>query len=139
MIVRAHVILRRDGRITLTRRAPGLPAGGRWQLPGGHVEEGESVATAARREAREEVGVEVDDVRLVHVHNHRIATGATRLALIFEATAWRGEPHNAEPGLCDAVGFYDPDGLPRPMVSYIADSLAAHRRGEFYSSAGWPA
>jgi 8-oxo-dGTP diphosphatase len=139
MVVRAHVILWRSGRITLTRRAPGLPAGGRWQLPGGHVEEGESVAAAARREAREEVGVEVDDARLVHVHNHRIATGVTRLALIFEATAWRGEPHNAEPEFCDAIGFYDPVDLPQPMVPYIADSLAGCRRGEFFSSAGWPA
>ena len=139
MVVRAHVILRRGGLITLTRRAPGLPAGGRWQLPGGHVEPGESVADAARREAREEVGVEVGDARLVHVHNHRIATGATRLALIFEAIAWRGDPHNAEPELCDAVGFYDPAELPRPMVPYIADSLAGCGRGEFFSTAGWPA
>jgi ADP-ribose pyrophosphatase YjhB (NUDIX family) len=47
-----------DGRLLLVRRArePGL---GRWSVPGGRVEPGESDEAAVRREALEETGLHV--------------------------------------------------------------------------------
>lgn len=48
----------RSGRILLIKRAS-EPCRGKWALPGGKVEYGESLAHAARREIAEEVGIEV--------------------------------------------------------------------------------
>src|SRR5690606_13750771 len=45
------------GRILLARLAPGYPGGGRWTLPGGGVEWGESPEDAVRREVAEETGL----------------------------------------------------------------------------------
>ncbi|QEC50456.1 NUDIX domain-containing protein [Baekduia soli] len=45
------------------------PGAGLWTFPGGFVDLGESVEDAARREAREEVGVEVDIVGLIGVYS----------------------------------------------------------------------
>ena len=54
------LILRRaDGRILLGRRAGVSYGDGLWGLPGGHVDDTETLAQAAAREALEEVGVTV--------------------------------------------------------------------------------
>ncbi len=46
--------------VLLTRRAAGLRShGGQWALPGGRVEEGEEAVAAARRELREELGLDL--------------------------------------------------------------------------------
>jgi 8-oxo-dGTP diphosphatase len=47
------------GRVLLARRA-GEPQQGKWDLPGGFVEEGEHPLDALRRELREEAGMEIE-------------------------------------------------------------------------------
>jgi ADP-ribose pyrophosphatase YjhB (NUDIX family) len=52
-----------EGRVLLVRRG-GQPSSGKWSLPGGLVELGETTAEAARREISEECGC---DIRLVDI------------------------------------------------------------------------
>lgn len=59
-ILAASVIIRDDlGRVLLVLRGR-EPAKGRWSVPGGKVEPGESLAEAAVREAYEETGLHVE-------------------------------------------------------------------------------
>jgi mutator protein MutT len=53
----AAAVVRREGRLLLTRRPPGGPFGLYWEFPGGKLEPGESAAEALARELREELGV----------------------------------------------------------------------------------
>jgi 8-oxo-dGTP pyrophosphatase MutT (NUDIX family) len=54
-----------EGRILLTRRSDN----GRWCLPGGHVDPGESVAEACIREVMEETGLAVEVIRMIGVYS----------------------------------------------------------------------
>lgn len=55
-----HVwIIRSDGRVVLSRRQKGKTFAGAWECTGGCVRQGEDSLTAALREVREELGLEL--------------------------------------------------------------------------------
>jgi 8-oxo-dGTP diphosphatase len=57
----------RNDEVLLIERAKGALKG-LWSLPGGHIEPGETARSAARREVREETGIEADIVGLLDLH-----------------------------------------------------------------------
>lgn len=63
------------------RKFPGC-----WDLPGGGVEKGESITAAARRELREELGFELDQVTAV--------AGVFEYTLPSEMVSAQGNPHH---------------------------------------------
>ncbi len=65
----AAVVMDR-GRALLLRRAQRDAAHGRWILPGGHVDRGEVLEDACRREVAEETGLEVALERLLGVYSY---------------------------------------------------------------------
>lgn len=56
-------VIERDGEVLLCRRPEEKRHGGKWEFPGGQIRQGESILAAARREVREELGIEVLGVR----------------------------------------------------------------------------
>ncbi|MEK6858444.1 MAG: NUDIX hydrolase [Nanoarchaeota archaeon] len=62
-------IIRRNGKILLTRRAPSLIEGGKWCLPGGHLDKGETAEAGVLREVREEIGIAGKRARFLFYHD----------------------------------------------------------------------
>lgn len=62
-------VLIRDNEILLVRRSY-PPGKGKWSLPGGVVEAGESIIEAARRELYEETGIVAEPVGILWVLNN---------------------------------------------------------------------
>ncbi len=74
-----------DGRIVVVQRGHD-PGRGLWSIPGGRVEPGESLEVAARREAREEIGLDVVLGRIVGRADLPAGDGAVYDVTDFEAT-----------------------------------------------------
>ncbi|WP_425450754.1 NUDIX hydrolase [Xylanimonas oleitrophica] len=129
----AYVYLRREGQVLLQlRRGTGYRDGHWAAAAAGHVEPGESVVQAAVREAREELGVEVDepDLRPVTVM-HRGQPGGPaleqRVDVFFEAHRWAGTPTLLESAKAADLRWFPFVALPEPVVPHELRVLRALR------------
>ena len=81
----------RDGGVLVARRAAGEHLPGTWEFPGGKIESGEEPADAARRELREETGLDAGRLEPLVVVGHDYAERSVLLHA-FLATDAKGEP-----------------------------------------------
>ncbi|KDR57984.1 MULTISPECIES: NUDIX domain-containing protein [Limnospira] len=84
-----------------------------WAIPGGFVDYGESVETAATREAKEETGLDVTLIQQFHVYSdpNRDPRQHT-LAVVFIATA-KGEPQAADDA--QNLEIFEPWRIPQDL------------------------
>ena len=118
------VVPSEGGRILLIRRGSD-PYEGHWALPGGFVEVGETLESAAAREAEEETGLKVEIVRLIGVYSDpdRDPRGHN-VSVAYLARAQDGEPSAASDAA--EASFLDPSTVELAFdhEKIIADALA---------------
>jgi 8-oxo-dGTP diphosphatase len=84
-----------------------------WAIPGGFVDDGETVEAAARREALEEISLRVQLVEQFCVYSDpRRDTRKHTISIVFIATA-TGEPQAADDA--KTVGIFQPWELPQNL------------------------
>jgi 8-oxo-dGTP diphosphatase len=135
-IVDAMLILVRGSEVLLAQRQGTGYADGWWNLPSGHLEEGETIDEAVIREAREEIGIELTagDIRFAHLCHFRNPEGQARMGVFFEARTWSGVPINAEPHKCAQIGWFPLDSLPPNTYPYTASGIQMYRRNSPYAA-----
>lgn len=107
----------RNGQVLLGKRR-GSHGAGYYAAPGGHIEYGESFEAAARREVREETGLEITGLRLLAVGNYLFTRDDGLRHYIdvdFVCEAPEGEAQLCEPEKCEGWDWYDPAALPAPL------------------------
>ncbi len=104
-----NVAVIHEGKILLTQREDFET----WILPGGGVEEGESLAQAAIRETKEETGLNIELTRLVGIYSRLSNMPATH-AVLFTARPIGGEIKCQE-GETIAVEWFAFDEIPGPL------------------------
>lgn len=118
----------RRNRIVLVQRAI-EPGHGRWVFPGGYVDRGEPLEAAARREAREECGLDIVLDGLVNLYSY---PGRTPIIVVYAATCVGGDLRPDEESL-DAKWF-DRTDIPWSLLAFpsTTQALGEYLRGRVY-------
>ena len=108
------VLIEKEGCILLGRRLASHGAG-TWQIPGGHLEFGDTFEDTALREAEEETGLtDLEVVGLVSVRNDRVYD--KHFVSIGFHLRWRsGEPFAAEPEKSADWQWFATNALPEEI------------------------
>ncbi|MBN2407564.1 MAG: NUDIX hydrolase [Elusimicrobia bacterium] len=105
------VIIRVGDKILLVRRK--YPPMG-WALPGGFVEKGETLEDAARREAREETGMELEGLSQFHAYSDPSRDSRFHSISVVFSAAGKGSPAAASDA--ERIGLFDKDSIPDDMA-----------------------
>jgi 8-oxo-dGTP pyrophosphatase MutT (NUDIX family) len=134
-----HLLLLRGEEVLFLRRYNTGYEDGRWSLPAGHLDGSETVADAVVREAREEIGIDLEPTELefAHVMHRRIDGGPERVDFFFAARTWLGEPQVMEPAKCDGLSWHALDSYPIDVIPYVAAALVGYGSRTRYSEFGW--
>lgn len=134
------VLIRKNDRIAFLLRSGTDWMNGYYGLPAGKVEINESLISGTIREAKEEIGVNIEeaDLQLVHV-THRKSNDDTLawMDMYFETNKWTGKPFNAEPHKHSELAWLDPNNLPKNIVPTVRFSLEQIKHGKPFSQYGW--
>ena len=113
------IIIEMDSGIVLIERK-NEPFG--WALPGGFVDYGESLESAAVREAREETSLEISDLRLLGCYSDPARDSRMHTISTVYIASGRGIPSAADDAL--NLGIFRLDSLPEQLCFDHARILA---------------
>ena len=109
------VFIFKDGKFLMHKRQ-GSHGEGSWAVLGGHLEFGESFEETAKREVKEEAGLEIKNVRFGAVTNDYFPEENKHYVTIWVLSDWSsGQECITEPDKCAAQAWYTFDTLPQPL------------------------
>ena len=124
------IIRASDDQLVLVRRAI-EPGYGLWVFPGGYVDQGEEITSAAIREAREESGLEIRIDGLVNIYSYG---GRSPIIIVYAATALGGELCGDDE--CLEAGLFRLEEIPWDSLAFrsTTEALRDYFKTERYVS-----
>jgi 8-oxo-dGTP pyrophosphatase MutT (NUDIX family) len=132
-----HLFLIQNDKILLLRRYNTGYEDGNYSVVAGHLNGGEKIVTAAIREAKEEVGIDIreGDVEIVQMM-HRVSDDE-RIDFFVAVSTWSGEIVNNEPDKCDDLSWFPLDKLPENTIPYVRQAIKNYQQDIPFSNLGW--
>lgn len=124
-------IINDKGQVFLTKRSQqATNERGTWEIPGGKVNFGETLQAAAKREAKEEYGIDVKLVKQLPAQNHLIPDEHQHWVPTTFVCKIVGNkrPRIMEPEKCDAIGWFSFDRLPKPLSIITKIDIAQYKK-----------
>lgn len=114
----------RNNKILLTRRRNTSYMDGWYSLPGGHMEENETLQECGERELKEETGLRVlqEDLELYLIYQNQNTPGRQYLGFIFRTDKWQGG-HGIHEDKSDDVDFFALNDLPEKLIPYHLEAI----------------
>jgi 8-oxo-dGTP diphosphatase len=95
-----------------------------WSIPGGHLEFGETIEEGAIREALEETGITISNIRFLAITEDFFTEPAKHYVTIWVDSDWtEGEPQITEPDKCEYLEWRDFKNLPSPLFEPCWENL----------------
>ena len=104
-----------NGKVVLPSRSPEKTHWSGYAFPGGHIEEGESLAESVIREVYEETGLTITNPKLVAVKDWPLDDGGRYIVFCYKATEFTGQLRSSEEG---EVSWVEKDQLEQLDLSY---------------------
>ncbi len=97
---------------------------GLWSIPGGAIENQETVEASIIRESAEEVGVTIKSLKYLGYIDHLMPELDQHwVSHAFVAHEWIGEPVNMEPLKCDEVMWCSIEALPEDTARIVTEAI----------------
>lgn len=107
------VFITNDNNQVLLGKRIGKHGGGEYGGPGGHMEFGESIEEAAKREVMEEIGVEIENLRFLRILNLKHYPPRHYIDIGIHAKIKEGQvPKLVEPNKCEGWEWHDISNIP---------------------------
>jgi 8-oxo-dGTP diphosphatase len=135
--VTVHMFFLRKNKILLIRRFQTGYMDGHYSVPAGHLDGNEPVRLAAAREAREEIGVQIDPEEICFAGVFHRSEGDERVDFFMNVRNWTGEPVNSEPEKCDELRWVDLSELPQNTIPYIRRAIENYQADVPFEEFGW--
>ncbi len=124
----------KDGKVLMGKRK-NTHGTGEWAWPGGHLEYMESFEGCARREVREETGMEIESIRFLRLLNLKAYAPKHYVDIGLRADWKSGEPKVLEKEKCEEWRWFSLDNLPSPVFATIPTYVEAYKTGKNFFDA----
>jgi len=130
--VGAGAVIIKNG-MTLLAKRKGSHSEGMWGSMGGHVEFGETPMETVKREAKEELGIEIGNIKFAICMSINMEKDQRQyLDVSFTAELISGEPEIKEPDKIEEIRWFPLDKLPSPLFEPVKLVLESLKTGERY-------
>lgn len=111
------VFVVKEGKVLLGKRKT-KHGFGQWASPGGHLEHGEEPEECARREVKEETGLQIKNIRQATFTNHLFEQAAKHYVTLWMVAEYAsGHADLKEPDKFEQWGWFDWNQLPSPLFT----------------------
>ncbi len=136
--VAVHIFLMRGNQLFLQLRNHTSSFAHEHYVLAGHIDGNETLIQTAIREAKEEIGIQInpDDLEFA-TFCHSNTDNHEYIQVYFWCRKWTGTIQNNEPDKCSSFGFYDLDHLPDTLVPQLKVALKNALNKIPYYENGW--
>lgn len=125
------VMVWKDGKVLLGKRK-GSHGNGEYSFTGGHLEFGESFEECAKRETKEEAGIEIKNLKFLSVANILRHEGRQDVLVSFTADWESGDFINNPNEKIGEWSWYSLDELPKPLFYPTEVLIDSYKTGKNY-------